>query len=203
MKTILFVTFLSVVLGTTQAGTLEISNSNPVNFNNFDGQPLSITGAENSGLWGSLFTTSAGVFSVTYLGNESGYVNNFSLDSAGGTLLESDSLGRKISKFVDSGTVGFSFSDNASSGHTFRNGGGQHNSFGFAILKGQTNRYGSFDYILGFNDSYSGDADYDDFVVGVNFNSVPVPEPETYAMLFAGIGLIGLSARRRKNDSSE
>lgn len=28
----------------------------------------------------------------------------------------------------------------------------------------------------------------------------PVPEPETYAMLFAGLGLIGFSARRRKSD---
>ena len=70
---------------------------------------------------------------------------------------------------------------------------------GFAILKGQTNRFGTFQYLLGFNDSFIGDADYDDFVVGVNFS--PVPEPETYAMLLAGLGLIGYSARRRKMNS--
>ncbi len=29
----------------------------------------------------------------------------------------------------------------------------------------------------------------------------PVPEPETYAMLLAGLGLIGFSARRRKSDA--
>lgn len=28
-----------------------------------------------------------------------------------------------------------------------------------------------------------------------------VPEPETYAMLLAGLGMIGFMARRRKNDS--
>jgi len=31
----------------------------------------------------------------------------------------------------------------------------------------------------------------------------PVPEPETYAMLLAGLGLIGFIAYRRKNDSSD
>lgn len=29
-----------------------------------------------------------------------------------------------------------------------------------------------------------------------------IPEPETYAMLLAGLGLLGYSARRRKNDST-
>lgn len=30
--------------------------------------------------------------------------------------------------------------------------------------------------------------------------AAPVPEPETYAMLFAGLGLIGFTARRRKQN---
>ena len=34
----------------------------------------------------------------------------------------------------------------------------------------------------------------------VGFASItPVPEPETFAMLLAGLGLIGFTARRRKN----
>jgi hypothetical protein len=33
--------------------------------------------------------------------------------------------------------------------------------------------------------------------------AVNVPEPETYAMLLAGLGLIGFIAYRRKNDSSD
>ncbi len=32
----------------------------------------------------------------------------------------------------------------------------------------------------------------------VNFNVTAVPEPETYAMLLAGLGLVGAIARRRK-----
>ena len=198
MKRLLLGIFISAILGAAQAGTLEIANSSAVNFNNYNGQPLTITGAENSGLWGSLFTTSAGIFSATYLGNESAYIDRFSFN-AGGSLLETNSLGRTISMSVNSGTVGFSFSDNAGSGHTFANGAQQTNPLGFAILRGQTNRYGTFQYLLGFNDSYTGDADYDDFVVGVNFVSAPVPEPETYAMLLAGLALIGFNARHRRS----
>lgn len=32
----------------------------------------------------------------------------------------------------------------------------------------------------------------------VALQALPVPEPETYAMLLAGLGLVGLSTRRRK-----
>jgi hypothetical protein len=35
----------------------------------------------------------------------------------------------------------------------------------------------------------------------VVFSQIPVPEPETYAMLLAGLVLIGFSARHRKSDT--
>ncbi len=38
---------------------------------------------------------------------------------------------------------------------------------------------------------------------GANFQVAAVPEPETYAMMLAGLGLIGFIAYRRKNDSSD
>jgi hypothetical protein len=31
------------------------------------------------------------------------------------------------------------------------------------------------------------------------YSLAPVPEPETYAMLLAGLGLLGFTARRRKS----
>jgi PEP-CTERM motif len=202
MKRILLGIFFSALFGMAQAGTLEISNSSNISFKGYDGQPQTVTGNESHGSWGSLVATSAGYFSATYLGQESGYTDGFSFGIGNGSLKEIYTIGTTISEFVSAGTLNFMFSDNAGLGHIFSNGQLQQNTLGFAIMDGQTNRYGKFDYILGFNDSYAGDADYDDFVVGVNFVSVaPVPEPQTYAMLLAGLGLLGLSARRRKDQT--
>ena len=92
------------------------------------------------------------------------------------------------------------FSDNAGLGHTFINGDQQQTPFGFTFLNGQTKRYGTFDHIFGFSDSYIGDVDYD-FVGGVKYVAAPVPELEIYAMMLAGLGLLGLSVRRRKSDT--
>lgn len=47
---------------------------------------------------------------------------------------------------------------------------------------------------LGTNDSYGGSLD--------NVNVSAVPEPETYGMMLAGLGLMGLMARRRKNNQA-
>ena len=169
---------------------------------------------------GYTLPTPAGTFTVTYLGQESAYADSFSFGAGKGSLLESNPLGTTISESVSAaGIVSFSFSDSYQNEtgcwwwattntytDTFRNGETAGPVFGYAIMNGQTNRYGTFDYILGFNDIYGGDADYDDFVVGVKFTSAvvppvvaPVPEPQTYAMLLAGLGLVGLSTRRRKN----
>lgn len=62
--------------------------------------------------------------------------------------------------------------------------------------------YTSGKTLVGFEDLYDGgDRDYDDIVFLVSNVSAtpmtPVPEPETYAMLLAGLGLIGAVAQRR------
>ncbi len=60
---------------------------------------------------------------------------------------------------------------------------------------------GATQLLMGFNDGW-----YNDNGAGLNMKvsglatvvSAPVPEPETYAMLLAGLGLMGGIARRRK-----
>ena len=52
---------------------------------------------------------------------------------------------------------------------------------------------------MGFNDSGQGYGDNGGgLTVGIIEAASPIPEPETYAMLLAGLGLLGFIARRRK-----
>jgi hypothetical protein len=55
---------------------------------------------------------------------------------------------------------------------------------------------GLYDLVIGFNDSLAVDGDYDDFVIGLTVTAVP--EPETFALMLAGLGAIGFIARRRR-----
>ena len=54
---------------------------------------------------------------------------------------------------------------------------------------------------VGFEDLYGGgDKDYNDHMFSFT-NVSAVPEPETYAMLLVGLGLVGFTLRRRKESA--
>ena len=54
------------------------------------------------------------------------------------------------------------------------------------------------EFILAWEDLLSSgwDYDYNDFVAEIRW-ATPVPEPESYALLLAGLGLLGFAAKRR------
>ena len=56
---------------------------------------------------------------------------------------------------------------------------------------------------VGFEDLYGGgDHDYNDHMFSFTNVAGVVPEPETYAMFMAGLGLMGFMARRRKSSET-
>lgn len=56
---------------------------------------------------------------------------------------------------------------------------------------------------VGFEDLRGGgDGDYNDHMFSFTNVAPTVPEPETYAMLLAGLGLLGFMARRRNQQSA-
>jgi hypothetical protein len=140
----------------------------------------------------------------TYLGYDAGYRNLFYSASPYTPLSaefvtrapDATSIGASFTVEANAGLLGFGFEglspnqalNNSSS--TWAAG----TSIGL-IGRGVTFGANTFDYVLGYNDSYH-HADWDDLVIGVNI--APIPEPETYAMLLAGLGLMGFVARRRK-----
>jgi hypothetical protein len=203
MKHIIFGLLLSALWGESQAGSLVIDNTSPISFSGYDRPAATVTGSESTGSLGSLATASPGIFTATYSSNESGDADTYHFGT-GGALFESHNFGASISPTVGAGLLSFGFSNNAGSGHTFSNGSQRQLPFGFAIMKGPTDKFGTFGYLFGFNENYGGVANHDDFVAGASFaNVAPVPEPRFYAMMLAGLGLIGFSVRRRKRDDYE
>ncbi|MER0216324.1 MAG: PEP-CTERM sorting domain-containing protein [Nitrosomonas sp.] len=133
----------------------------------------------------------------TYLGQESGFIDKF-YDTLGGTsLLESDPVGTSVSSVVSAvGPLSFKFEGD--SGRFAINGGvwDKDTSIGLIgtnMLVGST----TYAYVLGYNDSAGTKhlGDWDDFVIGVS----AIPEPETYAMLLIGLGLIGFTLRHQRS----
>lgn len=91
----------------------------------------------------------------------------------------------------DGDQFGIVFFDNLSSTESITSAG---NNYGF---------YTDSDWILGANNAASfdfGAADADTYqqLTGLSANQTVIPEPSTYALVFAGLALMGAVARRRK-----
>jgi hypothetical protein len=200
------------------AGNGVIPVSHP--FNKIDG--VSYTGttfatAPNVSL-GGLYLDNAAKVTFTYLGSEAGYDNNLWVGLVNGTLVFStqtaenppaaSTVGDEITVINAAGALNFTFE--GKDGNYAVNGGTWSANTSIGLIKDTVGGYtvgGSmvtnpgtfgktFQYVIGYNDSAADLTDWDDMVIGVNI--APIPEPETYAMLLAGLGLMGFVARRRK-----
>lgn len=196
-----------------QASYLSIVDGSEVQITGYYNPSPAITGPYTEGTLGKLNALSNGVFSATYLGQESGYNTGFSFEKTGYrlgkainsqtanydiALNEYSTIGHTIYTDVLSGILDFWFRDDHG-GYVGNDGLKYRKGSSFAILEADKciTTYGCFNYILGFDDSGGGlDRDYDDFVVGVNLSPVPLPAA---VWLFASalMGFVVLSNRRK------
>jgi len=148
-----------------------------------------------SGTMGSFSADSGGQFSLTYLGQESAFSDGIRIAVNGRSLTESNHVGDGITGPMVSGQL-LDFTFFGSEGSFATNGGATSPHATFVLLGRDvvTNR-GTFQYVVAYNDSALHD-DWDDYIVGINV--APVPEPQTYALLLAGLGVVGFVARRRQ-----
>lgn len=164
---------------------------------NPDGGVLA-SGSYTSGQLGTFNFNTHARFTLTYLGQESGFKDGIQFVGAGGSLSESNAIGDSITSGAFNAGVAAPFRFVASDGSAAGNGTPAIGHANFVVLgtNVQTAK-GSFQYLLGFNDGLNHD-DWDDFVIGLN--AMPAPEPQTYALLLAGLGMVGfIGWRNRRN----
>jgi hypothetical protein len=149
----------------------------------------------------------------TYLGYDSGHKESFTYDLEGdqtftfysrkiSSTVGATLKGTEVSVSVGSkGSIEMEFKDitaksSAFSGYARTND--FNSKFGFLDVRDRDfgMGIGEYDYMIVFNDFYN-DTDYNDMAIGVKGVSA-IPEPETYALLMAGLGVVGFMARRRR-----
>ena len=177
--------------GTDRAGLVGVNPNGPA------GTLLNVGGKESA-----VVNTTAGILTATFLGFEALDTDTFTFSLGSGTLSNKGAVGSSISGIVGAGMLDFTFRDQFA-GTLIGNGQNLGDFTSYAVLGSFAGAVftpftlgGAYDLILGFNDGLRVDADYDDMVIGIRVAAIP--EPETYALMLAGLAAVGFIARRRQ-----
>ena len=176
-----------------------------------DTVPYSNLGVENNDLY-TFTATSTGEIHAYFYGSTAAYTNTLTM-LVNGVITPETSAGvlnnhtSGIGDFVNLGFVNegdsITFQLNVlTTGNTWysdplANSDDLNHVYSTAFLGDHLNNVPAGTYV-GFEDLYrGGDFDYDDETF-VFTNISPIPEPETYAMLLAGLALVSFKLRTRK-----
>jgi PEP-CTERM motif len=137
-----------------------------------------------------------GEVTYTFLGKEASNTNTFfglfDPGATAGQIVTTDLAGTSKTQSNVNGALEFSFKTSTPGSLVVSNGWATNTAPTFAIFDGGTSGY---EYILGYSDAGGlNDRDFDDMVIGVN----AIPEPQTYALILAGLGVVSFVARRRR-----
>jgi hypothetical protein len=177
--------------GTDRAALVGVNPNGPA------GTLVGVGGRESA-----VVNTTAGLLTATFLGFEAIDTDTFTFSLGSGTLSNKGTVGDTISGNVGAGMLDFTFRDTGT-GTLIGNGQNLGDFTSYAVLGSFVGSVftpftlgNTYDLILGFNDGLRVDADYDDMVIGLRVAAIP--EPESYALMLAGLAAVGFIARRRK-----
>jgi hypothetical protein len=199
----LIVTVAILAAATSANAVITASGGTYIHFSNYS-VPDVLTTPQSTGLQNAFLSSAPSEkFTATFLGKEARHVNQFWVN--GGLVFNNLAAApTTYGSFLAGGPLKFTFKDTYDTG-SVPNGGNPSEYESYVVLGtkigGIFKPYtagGKYDVVLGFNDGSKFDADYDDLVVGLK--AAPIPEPETYALMLAGLGVMGFLARRRRAD---
>lgn len=199
----LVVAAASLAAAASANAVVTLSGGTYISFAAYNGIPATQTGPQSSGMMDALLSGEVlDRYTATFLGKEAAHINQFWVN---GSLVFNNlaAVPSTYGPFVAGTPLDFRFKD-TNDGSEVNNGGNLLAFASYVVLGTQDQagaftpytKGGEFDFVLGFNDGYKVDADYDDLVVG--FKVAAIPEPETYALMLAGLGVMGFVARRRR-----
>jgi hypothetical protein len=153
----------------------------------------------------SLYAATAGEIVITFLSKSASYSNDLYLQGTSNKILNNQTaiVGQQFSlgSFEAGAELAFKMFVNTT-GRSFYNGVASNNLDN--ILHAAYEVKPNNSVIVGFEDIFKGgDRDYDDLVFSLSNVSVgqyiptPVPEPETYVMMAAGLLLLRAAKRRK------
>lgn len=150
----------------------------------------------------NLYVASTGEVVLTFLSKDADYFNDLFLAGIATPILNNQSAVAGAQFNLGSFEAGTQLTFGMfvyNTSNTFYNGAASLNPDGL-IHAAYGNVTGN-NVTIGFEDLFAGgDTDYNDLVFSLNNVYVSaVPEPETYAMLTMGLGLIGWVSRRRQS----
>jgi hypothetical protein len=160
-----------------------------------NGTTLQPAGLYTSGYTGMLSSTLATDVAFTFLGKVAGFTNNLT-GYAGGVAMDDSTVGSTVIVSGVNGRVGFGFVTTVGNYGNILNGESNAAFTGMAYLDAAlwNGVHGTdFDFLIGYNDPFNGNDDYDDYVVGVK----AVPVPAALPLMASALGMFGI-ARRRK-----
>ena len=156
---------------------------------------------------GILKANGNGIFTATYLGQVASFDNLYFGNPSDLTTQNAGHSNENIfsttsMSVTDGQVIGFGFKDGNTSNFSINGINGipaEDSNVGIAFF---LNRYHLndndgqlFDFLIGYNDSATVNADYDDYVVGV-VNHVPVPA--ALPLMASALGMFGVSRRKSK-----
>lgn len=157
--------------------------------------------ASQAGL-GDTLVSSGGNVLITFEGTDAGYD---SFVSVNGGVEFFPNHATTVGSIVDlgyfaAGTVLDVQLRVVNTGFVWHTGSGANNVDGLAHANVTYNYGAPGRTLVGFEDLYGGgDLDFNDHKFSFTISTAPIPEPETYALMLAGLGVLGFVARRRKN----